>query len=109
MRSGDVLFGSITYNPGNESYTIYHKVGIAIKHACIDAHPFCIMRLLVQFCLFETVSFDPLQDMTDGWSVSTNIKVEKATGGGYKVCAVNTDTDSQIITLMRCTTNTSWL
>lgn len=50
MKAGDSLFGSITFNPANETYTIFHK------------------------------------DLTDGWSVSTNIAVEKEKrGGGYKV------------------------
>jgi len=47
-KPGDVLYGSVSFNAANQSYTIYH------------------------------------QDMTDGWSVTTEIAVQKASSGAYK-------------------------
>jgi len=48
VSAGDVLFGSVSFNPSNQSYTMYHS------------------------------------DMTTGWSVTTNIPVQKTTSGLYK-------------------------
>ncbi|EGD73234.1 hypothetical protein PTSG_04950 [Salpingoeca rosetta] len=47
VRPGDVLFGSVSYNPSKNSYTVFHK------------------------------------DMNDGWSVTTEIPVQRS-GGDYK-------------------------
>eukprot|EP00053_Salpingoeca_punica_P004877 m.51421 g.51421 ORF g.51421 m.51421 type:complete len:262 (-) comp12988_c0_seq1:46-831(-) len=44
VRPGDVLFGSVTFNPSRNSYTIYHS------------------------------------DLNDGWSVSTEIPIQKING-----------------------------
>ena len=71
VKAGDSLFGSITFNEANQSYTIYHKAREALPSGG------CAMP--------RDPSVLALQDLTDGWSVSTNIGVEKAKGGGYKV------------------------
>jgi len=47
-KPGDVLYGRVTFNANNQSYTMYHE------------------------------------DMTDGWSVTTNIGVQKTSAGAYK-------------------------
>jgi len=47
VQAGDILFGSVTFNPKNQSYTMYHL------------------------------------DMTDGWSVKTNIPVQQDPDTGY--------------------------
>eukprot|EP01147_Barroeca_monosierra_P007226 gene7226-9689_t len=48
VKPGDVLFGSVTYNPSRNSYVMYHK------------------------------------DITDGWSVTTEIPIQRARSGEFK-------------------------
>jgi hypothetical protein len=47
VQPGDVLFGSVTYNPKTHSYTMFHK------------------------------------DLTDGWSVSTTIPIQRDPDTGF--------------------------